>query len=486
MPAYGACLLGAVNLSAFVENEKFNFQEFKETVRIAVRALNNILDEGIEKHPLEEQKESAKMWRQIGLGIMGLADMFIKLKIKYGSKESIEISDKIGKLMIDTALYESALLAKEYGTYPKYNNLVMETDFFKRNASQATVDIVKKYGLRNSQLLTCAPTGSISNVFGVSGGIEPIFAFSYKRKTVSLHDGDVYYDIDTPIAEEWKKKNNSEVFPPYFVKASDIDYKDRIAMQAVWQKHIDASISSTLNIPYESTVEDVKNIYKMAWNNGLKGCTIYRANSARAGVIVENNQNSGVVGEKEVEHLLNRGDLLHPDVKNLIGKGRSLQTGCGMMYLLAFADKKDGKILQTYISKGSTGGCNSFMTATSRLISLAARGGVSTNDIVDQLNSAPLCNSYARAKANGKVKVSPGVCCPNAIGIALFEMQNEFYQELNSYTAKENTQKVEKIPVNNNNNNNCPECGLPLAHEGGCVVCRGTVEKPGCGWTRCD
>ena len=261
-------MLGSINLAEFVNEDKtFNYEVFAKTVRVAVGFLNEILDEGLPLHPLTIQQETVRDWRQIGLGIMGLADMLIKMEIPYGSEKSIEICDTIGYTMIQYALESSAELAKKHGTYPKYNKKVLETEFLNYNMKGFSSNSINKYGLRNSQLLTCAPTGTLSTMLGISGGIEPIFANYYTRKTQSLHGEDVFYKVYTPIVDKYMKEHDitdDADLPPWFVTSADINYEDRINMQSVWQSHIDASISSTINLPNEATVEDVENIYILA------------------------------------------------------------------------------------------------------------------------------------------------------------------------------------------------------------------------------
>lgn len=154
-------MLGSINLASFVKNKEFDFDDFKDTVKKSVVALNEVLDEGLPLHPLQEQKDSVRDWRQIGLGIFGLADMLISMGIEYGSMESLELCDKIAFTMSDYAIRTSARLAKEYGAYPKCNiDEVTTTKYFIENTSEKTANLVKIYGLRNSQLLTIAPTGS--------------------------------------------------------------------------------------------------------------------------------------------------------------------------------------------------------------------------------------------------------------------------------------------------------------------------------------
>ena len=167
----------------------------------------------------------------------------------------------------------SSGLAASYGVYPKYTSAVVDTEFYKKHSFSELDKWVNIHGLRNSQLLTIAPTGTISTMLGVSGGIEPIFANSYTRHTKSLHGKDVYYKVYTPIVDKFMKENDitDEVdLPDFFVTSSDITVDERVNMQSVWQSHIDASISSTVNLPKEATVKDVEQIYMQAWKKGLK------------------------------------------------------------------------------------------------------------------------------------------------------------------------------------------------------------------------
>lgn len=295
LPAGGSCLLGSMNLSEFVvepftDNAIFDMEKFKACVEDCILGLNEVLEEGLSLHPLKQQQKSVSQYRQIGLGVMGIADMLIKLNIRYGSEESIDLCDKISKSMLNSAVKKSALLAKERGTYEKYNEeAIFKSPFFINNIDEGVKELVKKYGLRNSQILTIPPTGSISTMLGISGGIEPMFNISYTRKTETLHSQDVYYKVYTPIVKEYmnlKDITDENELPNTFVTAMNLKPEERIAMQAAWQKHIDASISSTINLPYEATIEGVYNIYMSAWENKLKGITIYRDGCERSGVLL--------------------------------------------------------------------------------------------------------------------------------------------------------------------------------------------------------
>lgn len=247
LPAGGSCLLGSLNLSAFVENKEFQEEEFKRAVRIAVTALNDVLLEGLPLHPLEIQQQTVNDYRQIGLGIMGLADALIKMEVKYGSPESLEISKRISSILAKESLLTSNVLAKndKYGKYPKFTANVYNSPFFERHIT-ATDNFDFEAGLANSQILTIAPTGSISTMWNISGGIEPIFAKSYTRTVKSLDNVDTVHTVYPKIIEDYMTQHNLtdiKDLPEWFVSSEDIKPRDRIKMQAVWQQGIDASIN---------------------------------------------------------------------------------------------------------------------------------------------------------------------------------------------------------------------------------------------------
>ena len=493
LPAGGSCLLGSINLSEFVtENKTFNFTDFKKTVDIAVRALNIVLDEGLPLHPLKEQRESVRDWRQIGLGIFGLADLLIKMEIKYGSPESIDLCDMIGHVMAYQAIMTSNSIAIEVGSYPKYKpDAVKQSPFFAEHIDELYRENISEIGLCNSQLLTIAPTGSLSSMLGVSGGIEPVYANYYTRKTESLHGHDEYYKVYTPIVkkyiDEHGLKDDSEL-PDFFVTAQTLNYKERIDMQSIWQRHIDASISSTVNVPNSFTVKDTEDLYLYAWEKGLKGVTIFRDGCKRTGILTTDNKKKETKennSDSNVPITLQRGMIIKAD-DNCIGKKRTLQTGCGTLHCEAFFDPDTGDLLETYLSKGSTGGCNNFMIGLSRMISLSARAGVDIYSIVDQLKSSGTCPSYAVRTAT-KHDTSIGSSCPVAVGNALMDMykelQNELFEDVDDKTVKKTevikqekrtktTDEVKSVP--------CPECVSPVVFEGGCNSCKN------CGFSKCD
>ena len=473
LPDYGACLLSAINLSEFVVNDKFDFANFDQSVRTVTTYMNKLLDESLNLHPLEQQREVAKNWRLSGTGVMSYADMLIKLGIKYGSQEALDLTEQIGKTMINSALQQSALLAKEYGAFPMCDkNKILMSPFFQINANNKTKELVGKYGLRNSQLLTCAPTGSISTMLGVSGGIEPIFQISYKRKTESLHNEDRYYKVYTPIVKEYMEKHNiknEKDLPDYFVTAHDLDYKERIKTQGIWQRYIDASISSTVNLPNTTTPKDIENLYMIAWKEGLKGITIYRDGCEREGVLLkEDTQN------QQSEPELKRGDIIKAPEVSYNSKTVKLYTGCGSAWLTMTKDNQR-YINQIFIKKGSKGTCHSTLDALTRTVSQSLRGGINLEDVIDQLLSAPVCASYYGTRKSGNI-VSKGNNCASAIAYELRLYQEEEHKnQIEETSLKE---KIDKEEIMEEESNNCPDCGSKLILQEGCQQCV-------CGYSKC-
>lgn len=476
LPAGGSCLLGSINLAEFVnEDGSFKTDDFKKTVRIATKALNDVLDEGLPLHPLQEQRNSVSKLRQIGLGIMGLGDMLIKMKLKYGSEESLEQCRCISRIFVNESAKESAKIAESRGRFDMYDESVLKTPFAIANFDKETIEVIKEHGLRNSQLLTIAPTGTLSTMIGVTGGIEPVFANSYTRTTKSLHGKDVEYEVFTPIVKKYLLKNKLPLekeslgkLPAYFVTAPEIDYNDRISMQATWQNAIDASISSTVNLPEETTVEEVFDLYLSAWKAGLKGITIYRDNCSRTPILKKKEENESKKSDEKNVSDLKRGEIVHND--NIIGLKRTLTSGCGHLHVSAFFDRKTGDFCELFLGKGSTGGCYSSLNGLARMTSLSARAGVDIEDIIEQLASANACPSYAERRAT-KNDTSRGSSCPSAIANALREMTVEAKKMCCDVETKntEHTSEEEK----------CPRCGEKISHSGGCIECKS------CGYSKC-
>ena len=478
LPAGGSCLLGSFNLSAYVVNGKFNTSEFVHDIHVVVRAMNEVLDEGLPLHPLQIQRDTVRDYRQIGIGIMGLADMLIKMGFKYGSVESVELCDNIGLLLANQCLLSSSLLAKEYGAYPKYKKEILNSEFIKSNTTSLTYESIEKYGLRNSQLLTVAPTGSLSTMLGISGGIEPIFMNSYLRKTQSLHNEDVFYKVYTPIVDEYMKKHDiteEEDLPSFFVTAMNLHPLDRVEMQGVWQRHIDASISSTVNLPNDATVEDVALIYKQAWKFGLKGITVYRSGCAREGVLV-----SETKGETSMEIIpLGRGEWKSLASDTYYVK-RSLTIGCGKLKLFIGYSPSEQTVQDLYIVKCGNGGCSKNLQALAISMSAIMRLGGNLEQIEKAFSGIEPCNSFVRARAKGEI-LSKGNYCGSAILNEVRAFLNELNdveeivqpKEKNEFEEVKKSEEIER-------GNICPDCGEKLDFTGGCNICNN------CGYSKCS
>ena len=480
LPKHGACNLGSLNLSKFVKYpfEKaayFDFKDFRRAVKIAVEALDTVVDENVKNHPLKEQAEMAKNYRNIGLGIMGLHDALIKMGYTYGSDHSLNIIHDIMYTMFDEAVKTSANLAAKKGTFPAYNENVLKSEILISRVEEETVELVEKYGLRNCSLISIAPTGSIGSLLDVSTGCEPFYDFSYIRKTESLNGEEPkYYKIDSGIVKEYRKitKTKDESLPEYFITASQIHWKDRIAIQSIMQNYVDTAISSTINLPKETTLAEIEALYLEAWLSGLKGVTIYRDGCKREGILSKEGKKE--VSSNKNKNTLERGYVV-PSNDNVIGLKKTLKTGCGTLHCKVFFDADTNDLTEIYLSKGSTGGCNNFMVGLSRMISMSARAGVSVVDIVDQLMSAGTCPSYYVRKKTKK-DTSKGSSCPVAVGYAIKELWEEFQgKELKPKDTEE-----EKIQEEVNEKPTCPQCGAPIVFEGGCNTCRS------CGWSKCE
>lgn len=483
LPAGGSCLLGSLNLSEFVKDPfgkrpAFDIPSFKQAVKVAIRALNQVLDEGLPLHPLQIQRDSVAKWRQIGLGIMGFGDMLIKMRIPYGSDRCSNLIATIGMALCNVGLQESALLAKELGTFEAYNEDYILNSFYMQSKIkegviyEETIDLIKAHGLRNSQLFTIAPTGSIGTMFGVSTGVEPIYDVNgFARTTKSLNAEDkVYMEYPNIVqraieADDIDMLNNK---PAYLIGAKDLDFMSRVKTQADWQVWIDASISSTLNLPKESPVEDVFKAYVAAHELGCKGLTVFRDGCKKEGIL------KGVAKEEKPEPT--QLNAIDTDINHCIAFGSKLQTGCGSLWMTVYFHKKTGQLCHIFLNKGSKGGCNSYMVGLSRLISLAGKKGATVEEIVDQLKSVVACPSFVSRKTT-EPGISDGRSCAEAVGRELLKLHEQF--KINYLNQPEITQlKIDnevKIEIAK-----CPECGAELSHTGGCINCYN------CGWTKCD
>lgn len=488
LPAGGSCLLGSIILPTFVnEDGIFDMERLENVVAKSVDALNDVLDEGIPLLPLEEQKISVSNWRQIGLGVLGVGDMLIKMGLRYGSEEAVKFCGDLAKRILNAALYRSAELAELKGVYPNYHkDAVLSSTFLLHGATMTTLAKVQKCGLRNSQLLTIAPTGSLGTMLSISTGIEPNFAFSYTRKTESLHGEDKYYKVYTKIAKDYMEKYDiakEEDLPDFFVTAQNLNPYERIDMQSAFQEYIDASISSTINLVEETTVEEVEKLYMRAYEKGLKGMTVFRAGCARAGILTVSKPKEEKKEETNHECKcggkcnsgLKRGEL-KPKAEDTIYYQRTMYIGCGKLKLMIGYSAKEKAIQDIYVIKSGSGGCEKNIQAVAIYMSAILRLGGDLFTMEDAIDGVSGCTSFATARARG-CNVSKGSTCPSAI----LNILKDFCKEVEAGLEPAKVVKEEKpVKVDIKSTISCPECGEELEVAGGCYTCKS------CGYSKCD
>jgi len=382
LPDGGCCNLGALNLERFVDQDgNFDFDGFKETTAVGARFLDNVIDYNLDRHALEEQKQNAKNDRRVGLGILGLGDMLVKMGIKYDSDEALETIGKIMEIHRDTAYETSAELAKEKGQFPNFDWDGYSQSLFVQDLPKKLQNKIKKNGIRNCTLTTVAPTGSGAIVARVTSGVEPIFATSYQRKVKKNDSLGKEFDTFTvyhPVVKEMF--GTDENLPEYVVTAHNVDPYFRVKMQGVVQKYIDSSISSTVNLAEETTVDTVADIYMTAYKADLKGITVYREGS-REGILITDDKSSENQEENsenaEMKTARNRPSITE-------GKTRRMRTGDGTLYVTVNEDENG--LCEVFTAIGKAGGTVAAQTeAISRLISLALRSGIDPNSIINQL-----------------------------------------------------------------------------------------------------
>ena len=487
LPEGGCCNLGAINLERFVDNNKnFTIDKFKETVSMGFRFLDNVVDYNMKRHALASQKANAKNDRRVGLGILGLADMLVKMNIKYDSEDAIQTVDQIMQIFRDTAYETSIELAKEKGAFPNFDWSGYSKSKFIKNLPKNIRDQIQKYGVRNSTLTTVAPTGSGAIVARVSSGIEPIFDTSYRRRVKkNKGNGKLYkeYKVYHPLIE--KLFGNDENLPDYVITAHNIDPYFRVKMQGVIQKYIDSSISSTVNLPGDVSVKTVADIYMTAYKAGLKGITVYRE-GAREGVLITDAKTNE---EKEIQESTTNKSAEKIRVRaeprfrpnTTLGRTRRIRTGEGTLYITVNEDEHG--LCEVFTAIGKAGGNAAAQSeAISRLISLALRSGINPESIVKQLKGISGPNPTWE---DGRLILST----PDAIGKALDDYLKNHTQKKSkdepkfthftiANEAETHGKNIQDYTVKNISS--CPDCGGPVQFQSGCVTCTG------CGFSKCD
>ena len=488
---YESCNLGSINLVQMIKQTQDGYEvdygKLKDTVFNAVHFLDNVID--VNKYPLEQIEKTTKLTRKIGLGVMGFADMLLYLGIPYNSQQAVDLADRIMAFVNSSAKQASRELAKTRGAFPLFAESIYKDDMPIRNATVTTI----------------APTGTLSIIANVSSGVEPVFAYAYIRNVM---DGTQLIEVspvlkerltaagvfsDDLLAEIAKTGNLHDVagipedIKNVFVCAHDVTPVWHIKMQAAFQNHTDNAVSKTVNFANQATIEDVREVYMMAYQTGCKGVTIYRDGSRDMQVL-----NIGNVSKKEEEkpqscegcQLLEKAT--EEKTKNIMPRPRPeitsgftqrVKIGCGNLYVTVNYDEKG--ICEVFTSTGKHGGCPSQSEATARLLTAALRSGVDARYVIKQLRGIR-CPSTIRQPG---LKVAS---CPDAMARIIEKVID--FQDKNGLPL---TGQDGFLPINGTSIENgvedaspakvrkCPECGSAVEHEGGCVVCRQ------CGYSKC-
>ena len=471
LPDGGCCNLGALNLERFVDDSgNFDFDGFRETTAVGTRFLDNVIDYNLDRHALEDQKQNAINDRRVGLGILGLGDMLVKMGIKYDSDEALEIIGEIMKIHRDIAYETSAELAQEKGGFPNFDWDGYSESLFIQDLPQELQEKIKNHGIRNSTLTTVAPTGSGAIVARVTSGVEPIFATSYKRKVKKNDSLGKEFDTFTvyhPVVQEMFGGDKN--LPDYVVTAHDVDPYFRVKMQGEIQKYIDSSISSTVNLAEDTTVETVADIYMKAYQGNLKGITVYREGS-REGILITDKKPEEENAVEVTNTAAKKTARNRPQITT--GKTRRMRTGDGTLYITVNEDENG--LCEVFTAIGKAGGTVAAQTeAISRLISLALRSGVDPTSIINQLKGISGPNPTWE---DGQLILST----PDAIGRALEtfldgEQEPNLKNKVQFEIAEEPTQSKKAKGMH------CIDCdGNQIVNEGGCFMCKD------CGWSKCE
>ncbi|MDK2792186.1 MAG: ribonucleoside-diphosphate reductase alpha chain [Deferribacteres bacterium] len=477
---YESCNLGSINLGKFVKGNDIDWDDLRYVIQTGVRFLDNVID--MNCYPIEEIDKMTKKNRKIGLGVMGFADMLALLDIPYNSEEAIEMAEMVMKFIQDEGRIASGELAKERGNFPNFEESIYP-------------DMGFEY-MRNATVTTIAPTGTISIIGGCSSGVEPYFAIAFYRnvmdnnKLVEVNpifkerakkDGFFTKELMDKIAEKGTLHDIDEIpshIKNVFVTAHEISPIWHVRMQAAFQKYTDNAVSKTVNFPNEATVDDVREVYILAYKQGCKGITIYRDGSRDAQVIN--------LGTKEKDAKEQAAQEYHPIFrprprpKVLFGKTLEMMTGCGKLYVTINFDENN-EPFEVFTSMGKAGGCaQSQCEAIGRLISLVFRSGGDYDIVVKQLKGISCHMRYGF----GQNQI---LSCADAVGKAIEKaiMMGSEFKVINQekLTVDKLLEEAEKKSGSLNEqirNGACPECGGPIQYVEGCDVCHS------CGYSHCS
>ena len=469
--AWSVCNLGALNLVAYVNEEtgEFDYKSLSKDAKIAMRFMDNVVDANF--YFYAENQEAQRDIRRTGLGTMGLGDALLKMKIRYGSEESINIINKIYKTVRDSAYEASSDLAKEKGSFPKFDkNKFLEGHFIKRLSKDLRAKIAKQ-GIRNGVVLTQAPTGTTSLLSGVSSGIEPNYDFEFTR-TDRTGEHTIYH----PLYAEWKTKHPGEVPPSYFVTSKDLTPEDHVRVQAKIQEYTDSSISKTVNAPEGYSVEDVKKLYMLAYDLGCKGITFFRDGS-RKGVLER-------ASDKKEEKKQTQTGELKPRPIRVEGATYKITTPLGNAFITVNHDEI-GNPFEVFVTIGKAGSEVAAMAeALGRLISTTLRFGNHSSplerakSIMSQLQGIGGANSVGFGP--DKVRSLPDAIA-KALGMhfGLIGFQRE-EKAKNGEAKKSGQLLIGQMFLADKTKDICPSCGnAGLVSEEGCKKCYS------CGFSQC-
>ena len=496
LEGYGACNLANLNLSQFVlnpfeDNARIDFDALGKALSFTKRFLDDVVDYNLYKHPLKQQTAEAEKSRRIGVGFTGLADMLLKLKVKYDTDESLKLVDGLFKFAMEQVYLTGAMLAKEKGTFPGFDILQHRKSPFIQRLPDNVLNAIKSYGLRNVALLTIPPVGSGSALAGSSSGVEPVFAFSYTRKSESLAKDT--FKVYHPLVQEYLKKfeggidsrREGIVLPDYFVESHKIKPEFRVRMQATIQKYIDHSISSTVNLPEDTTVEQVGKIYTGAWKAGCKGITVYREGS-REGILITDKKEKESSSRKATE-------FARPT--ELSGKTFVIQMVENGKVYVTINSSKDGAPVEVFLNVGKSGTEDkAYSEAIGRLVSLYLQSGGDPMKVVHSLKG--IKGKSTTFLNGGKVYSVPDIVAylmervikgkPLQSSLPSVSLDPDSH-ELNEAdddppsTATVLTFDNASLPGKVDGMLTCPKCGNDtMVSENGCLTCKT------CGYSKCE
>lgn len=469
LPKHAACNLCSINLSEYVLSPftpevSFDYDTFADDVSEIVEAMDSIIDENLDNHALQEQKDQVAKYRNIGIGVMGIHDMFIKFGFKYGGPLSINLINNVMHVLFRASVYASARLGAMKGNFPGYNSNVWKAEILKHSFAETEIKDLSHQGyLRNCSLISVAPCGSIGTMLNVSTGIEPWFSTHYTRHTKSLNgEQEASYEVWAPVVKEAMDKH---WYTDSIVTAERVQPEHRIHLQATVQKYCDTAISSTLNLPKGTTSKQIKEIYFNAWKAGLKGVTVYVDGSRDPILSTDKTPKMQETPKKTF-------DMITPVSRKTIGTTYGAthckKCACGTLYVTTNLDK-DGNLVEVFTHTSKGGICQANLNAVTRMISLGLRSGIKIDEIEDQLKSIH-CPACQMAKAKGHE--IDGMSCPDIMSRTIKEFKTSNWTVCKQEQGEKKSERI-------NGDNKCPECGEQLTMSGGCCSCLN------CGYSKC-